>query len=140
VLSPLHAAWRETLAGAGLLGAVAQDAAYEWIEVPKVGSVFRERGGPALLVSPMELSPEMQRIMPALIAVDTRTWLSQLELPVLVMCGGADPIVPLAHARALHEAIAGSEFVEISAGGHVPTAERHPEVAAAVRRFLAELQ
>ena len=72
--------------------------------------------------------------------VDTRAWLASVDVPALVMCGDADPIVPLAHARALHEALPDSEFVEISGGGHVPTTERRPEVAAAVRRFLAELQ
>jgi pimeloyl-ACP methyl ester carboxylesterase len=149
VLSPQHPAWRDALAAAGLLAARdsgehaargEQRTDYEWNDVPGVGRVLRERGGAALLVSPMELSPAMLRIMPALLAFDARPWLPSLDSPALVMCGDADPIVPLAHARALHEALPDSELVEISGGGHVPTSERHPQVAAAVRRFLAELQ
>lgn len=148
VLSPQHPAWRQTLADAGLLAERASgeraapepQADYEWIEVPAVGNVMRERGGAALLVSPMELSPEMQRILPALLAVDERASLPTLGLPALVICGDADPIVPLAHARALHDALPDSALVEISGGGHVPSTERHPEVAAAVGHFLAELQ
>jgi pimeloyl-ACP methyl ester carboxylesterase len=112
----------------------------EWTEVANIGSVFRVSGGPALLVSPMALSPEMRRIMPALIAFDARPWLARLSVPALVICGTEDPVVPIAHARTLHQAIAGSELVEIAGAGHVPTAARHPEVAAAVGRFLAGLQ
>jgi len=40
--------------------------------------------------------------------------------------------------RAVHEAIAGSDFFVINGAGHVPTAERHPQAADAVRGFLAE--
>jgi pimeloyl-ACP methyl ester carboxylesterase len=149
VLSPQHPAWRQKLAEAGLLAERSSDergasdprADYDWLEVPAVGRVLRERGGGALLVSPIELSPEMLRIMPALLAVDERASLPSVALPALVMCGDADPIVPIAHARALYAALPDCEFVEISGGGHVPgAAERRPEVAAAVGRFLAELQ
>lgn len=148
VLSPQHPAWRQTLVAAGLLAervsgeraATDPQADYEWIEVPAVGTVLRERGGAAVLVSPIELSPEMQRILPALLAVDERASLPTLGLPALVICGDADPIVPLAHARALHDALPDSVLVEISGGGHVPSTERRPEVAAAVGHFLAELQ
>jgi pimeloyl-ACP methyl ester carboxylesterase len=142
LLSPNHPAWRETLLGAGLLHLDAgpvlpASTEFEWIDVAHVGSVLRVRGGAALLVSPLPLSAEMRRVMPDLIAFDARTWLPRVALPTLVLCGSADPIVPIAHARALHEAIAGSEFIAIDGAGHVPTAERRPEVAAAVRRFLA---
>lgn len=147
VLSPEHPAWRQALVQAGLLAerasgerAAPARADYVWLDLPGVGSVLRERDGAALLVSPMPLSPEMQRIMPALLAVDERASVASLDVPALVMCGDADPIVPLAHARALHESLPNSEFVEVGAGGHVPSTERRPEVAAAVRRFLAELQ
>jgi pimeloyl-ACP methyl ester carboxylesterase len=141
-LSPLHAAWRAKLAEAGLLGSTtptdAEGAdATEWVEVPGVGSVFRRRNGPALLVAPMALLPEMRRAMPALWSFDARGWLQTVRVPTLVLCGTADPILPVTHARSLHEAIAGSEFVPVEGAGHVPVSERRPEVAAAVRRFLA---
>jgi pimeloyl-ACP methyl ester carboxylesterase len=141
VLSPFHPSWRATLADAGLLSATshAQPAPAddgEWIDVNGVGAVFRRRNGPALLVSPAPLAPEMRRAMPELWRFDSRAWLPTLRLPTLVLCGTADPVVPVAHARAVHEAIVGSAFVAVEGAGHVPTAERRPEVAAAVRSFL----
>lgn len=102
----------------------------------RVAAVFRRRGGPALLVSPGPLAPAMKRIMPALWSFDARPWLPTLRLPALVVCGSADPIVPLAHARALHDGLAGSTFVVVDGAGHVPTTVEPPAVMAAVRRFL----
>jgi 3-oxoadipate enol-lactonase len=143
VLSPFHPSWRETLAEAGLIAPdshaeVGDPALTEWTDVPGVGAVFRRRQGPALLVSPMALSPEMRAAMPVLWTVDGRAWLRDLRTPTLVLCGTADPVVPLAHARALHEAIDGAELVMVEGGGHVPAAERRPEVARAIRRFLGD--
>jgi pimeloyl-ACP methyl ester carboxylesterase len=143
LLSPFYPAWREELAQLGLLDVAAHadgqgERATEWLEVDGVGSVFRRHDGPALLVSPTKVSQDMQRAMPVLFAVDTRAWLSSIRVPTLVLCGTADPIVPIAHARALHAAIPGSRFVAIEGAGHVPTTERRPEVASAVRGFLAD--
>jgi pimeloyl-ACP methyl ester carboxylesterase len=118
---------------------VGDPTATEWISVDGVGPVFRRRGGPALLVSPTPLSPEMQRAMPVLWTVDARGWLPALRTDTLVVCGGSDPVVPVSCARALHEAIPGSELVVVEGGGHVPTTQRHPAVAEAVRRFLGRL-
>jgi pimeloyl-ACP methyl ester carboxylesterase len=142
--SPFHPAWRARLEELGLVDPSSHDEvgdlqATEWDRVEGVGEVFRRRGGPALLVWPGEIAPAMRRVMPALWAVDTRALLPTVRVPTLVLCGTADPIVPIAHARAVHEAIAGSELVVVEGAGHVPTAQQRPEVAAAVRRFLARV-
>lgn len=145
VLSPFFPAWRPALESAGLLdpeshrGASPADDA-EWIEVPGVGSVFRRRNGSALLVSPMPVSDGMRRVMPELWKFDSREWLSTIRLPTLVMSGTADPVVPIAHARAVHKAIPGSRWVPMEGAGHVPVAERRPEVGVAVRGFVGELE
>lgn len=145
VLSPFFPAWRPALEGAGLLdpeshrdASPADDA--EWIEVPNVGSVFRRRNGPALLVSPMPVSDGMRKVMPELWKFDSRDWLATIRVPTLVLSGTADPVVPIARARAVHEAIHGSRWVPVEGAGHVPVAERRPEVGLAVRGFLGELQ
>jgi pimeloyl-ACP methyl ester carboxylesterase len=143
ILSPFHPAWRAALSAAGLLGNAPitdGDAARsaEWMEVEGVGSVFRRRGGPALLVSPMPLSPRMRQVMPALWAFDARPWLREIRLPTLVLCGTADPVVPVPHARALHEGIAESDFLALEGAGHVPVGEGRADVADAVQRFLRE--
>jgi 3-oxoadipate enol-lactonase len=146
VLSPRHAAWSAKLSAAGLLARAAATTtapidpaavAGEWIEVAQVGSVFTQDGH-AVLVSPGPLSAQMRRAMPELVRFDARAWLSSLRLPTLVLCGSADPIVPVAHARALHEAIADSSFLELSGAGHVPVTEKRVELVQAARRFLAE--
>jgi len=54
----------------------------------------------------------------------------------LVICGTADPLLPFRHARALHEALANSEFLLVEGAGHVPVTESREEVATAVRDFL----
>jgi 3-oxoadipate enol-lactonase len=141
LISPFHPLWQAKLAARGLLAAGSHDevgdpARTEWIEVPEVGAVFRRRGGPALLVSPMPASPVLRDTMPLLWAADTRAALPHLRLPTLVVCGSADPVVPVAHARAVHEAIAGSRFVVVEGAGHVPVTEKRPEVAAAVRAWI----
>jgi pimeloyl-[acyl-carrier protein] methyl ester esterase len=81
----------------------------------------------------------MKSIMPLLWGFDSRAWIGSVRLPALVLCGTADPVVPVRHARAVHEAIAGSVFVEIEGAGHVPTGQRRPEVADAFQRFASRL-
>jgi pimeloyl-ACP methyl ester carboxylesterase len=143
LLSPFHPAWREKLAAAGLIAdgshaQVGDPMQTEWTEVAELGAVFRRRNGPALLVAPFPIAAEMRAVMPALWVVDTRAGLPRLRLPTLVLCGSADPVVPVAHARALQEAIPDARLVVIEGGGHVPVSERRPEVAEAVARFLRE--
>jgi pimeloyl-ACP methyl ester carboxylesterase len=144
LLSPFHPAWQAALAERGLLAPASHEqvgdaAATEWIEVPAVGSVFRRMDGPALLVSPMPLGAQMKRVMPALWTFDARPWLAELRVPTLVLCGDADPVVPLARARALAAAIAGCDLTVVEGGGHVPSSQEHPAAAEAVRRFLRSL-
>lgn len=144
VLSPFYPAWRAPLEEAGLLDPASHREAglaeeTEWIEVQGVGSVFRLRDGPALLASPMPVSTGMLRAMPELWTFDSRVWLPTIRIPVLVLSGTADPVVPIVHARAVHEAIAGSRWVAVEGAGHVPVAEKRPEVAEAVRAFLSDL-
>lgn len=140
-LSPFHPPWRDGLAEAGLLSETAHEPpsagqTYEWLTLPGVGLVFRKHNGPALLVAPAPLSPEMLHAMPVLYEFDARPWLASLRLPTLVLAGCADPLVPLSHARAVHDAIAGSSFVAIEGGGHVPSAQGSPQAAESVRSFL----
>jgi len=74
-------------------------------DVDGVGAVFRRRNGPALLISPMAVSREMRRIMPALWSFDASPWLAELAVPTLVIGTTADPVLarlPLADFLATH--------------------------------------
>lgn len=144
VLSPFYASWKPLLSERGLISSRSHEEVgdpndTEWIEVTGVGEIFRRRNGPALLVSPMPVSPEMRAAMPVLWTVDTRAWLGEIRTPTLVICGTSDLIVPASHARALHQAIAGSEFLMVDGAGHVPVTQKRPEVAHAVQHFLSAL-
>jgi len=45
------------------------------------------------------------------------------QVPTWIMCGTADKLTSIGHARKLHEHIAGSELTEFRGGGHVPIFE-----------------
>ena len=62
--------------------------------------------------------------------------LAPLSMPVLVMTGDTDRLVPPEHATQFHEAIAGSQLVVLEHTGHVPQEERPDESAMAVHEFL----
>ena len=87
-------------------------------------------------MSPVAVDVEMMRAMPMLLGFDAREWARDLRLPTLVIAGGQDPIVPMARARAVHEAIPGSVFAVVEGAGHVPTSERREAVGPIVRRFV----
>jgi 3-oxoadipate enol-lactonase len=134
LLSPLHRRWRAVLA------AVASDdeGQLHWTAVPEVGWVLRRGGGPPLVVSPREPSVQLRRVMPSILAFDARPWLGAIDVPTLVLAGGADQVAPLAQLRALHAAIPGASLAVIDGAGHVPIGERPDDVGFLVRRFLSQ--
>jgi len=62
--------------------------------------------------------------------------LAALRMPVLVLSGDTDNLVPVEHARQFQSAIAGAEIVIFPETGHIPQEERPDESAEAVREFL----
>jgi pimeloyl-ACP methyl ester carboxylesterase len=131
-LSPLHENW----AGRVPEGDEDSTGPLDWTEVPEVGWVLRRGGGPPLLVSPREPSVQMRQVMSSLLAFDARPWLAGIAVPALVLAGSADPVAPIAHLRALHEAIPGASLAVIDGAGHVPITDRPDDVTLLVRRFL----
>jgi pimeloyl-ACP methyl ester carboxylesterase len=140
VLSPEHPRWRDTLAREGLGGAIddarVEDRRLAWLDVAGVGSVLRLVDGPAILVSPIDPPPGMKRGVAALWRFDARPWLGTLRVPTLVLAGPEDPIVPIAHQRALSAAIPGAELLEPPGAGHTPVSVDPDAIAAAVRPFV----
>jgi 3-oxoadipate enol-lactonase len=61
-----------------------------------------------------------------------------LTMPVLVVSGSADQVVPPAEALGLHATIPGSEWFEFFGAGHLSNLERPDGFAAVVARFLAQ--
>jgi len=56
-------------------------------------------------------------------------YLYRIAAPTLIVWGERDGFVPIAHGRAYHEGIAGSELVIVPNSGHLPHVET-PEVCA----------
>ncbi len=67
---------------------------------------------------------------------DYRPRLGRVSKPTLVIVGEHDLTTTPRAARALHEAIAGSELVVLPEAGHMCFVERHGEYLEAVRSFL----
>ena len=53
----------------------------------------------------------------------------RLEMPVLLLWGEQDKVIPLSHARAFHAAIPGSQLVTYADAGHLPMEETPRQVA-----------
>lgn len=66
--------------------------------------------------------------------------LEKVKNPTLILCGTDDKMTPLRHSHALHEAIAGSELVEIEGAGHMVALEKPRQVAEALEDFIDRLE
>jgi pimeloyl-ACP methyl ester carboxylesterase len=139
ILSPRNSAWWIKLSAAGLLDGEYETGPTAWETVADIGWVFRRASGAALVVSPEKPSVELQAIMPALWGYDARPWLGTILVPTLVMCGTADPVVPLRHATTLAALVPNARFVAIEGGGHIPLTDHREEVEREVRAFLQSL-
>jgi len=60
-----------------------------------------------------------------------------LKMPVLILWGEEDHLIPVAAAHAWHQAIPGSKLVIYPATGHIPMEEVADQSAADVRAFLS---
>jgi len=71
---------------------------------------------------------------------DSTGMLSSLrEIPVLVVSGEEDRIIPVTQARALAAAIPGARLRVIAGAGHLPPVERPAETTEVLREFLEEI-
>lgn len=59
------------------------------------------------------------------------------RMPVLVVTGAEDAIIPPAEARRLADAIPGAEFREVAGAGHLPCLEQPEATTRVLREFLA---
>lgn len=64
--------------------------------------------------------------------------LSQLHIPVLVVHGTADPLIPIQNGRYLAEHIPGARLIEYPNTGHIPIIERADDFNRDVLAFLAQ--
>jgi pimeloyl-ACP methyl ester carboxylesterase len=73
------------------------------------------------------------------IAAVDRLYLAR-ELPLLIVWGERDPIIPVRHAHEAHELLPGSRLEIFADAGHLPQLEDPGRFIAVVERFLAETE
>ncbi|HWD63656.1 MAG TPA: alpha/beta fold hydrolase [Solirubrobacteraceae bacterium] len=61
-------------------------------------------------------------------------------LPVLIVWGSRDPIIPVQHAESAHEAMPGSRLEIFDGAGHLPQIERPERFVSVLSRFMAETE
>ena len=71
--------------------------------------------------------------------VDSTPMLSEINVPVLIIHGADDQLIPVAEAEAMHQAISNSELVIVPDAGHLPNLEQPDIFNDAVIDFLEEL-
>jgi len=59
-------------------------------------------------------------------------------IPVLIIWGARDPIIPVRHGERAHETIAGSKLEIFDRVGHLPQLEAPGRFVAVLERFLEE--
>ena len=71
------------------------------------------------------------------IAASDRLYLAD-ALPILILWGSRDPIIPVSHAEDAHEALPGSRLEIFEGVGHLPQLEAPGRFIAVLERFLSE--
>jgi pimeloyl-ACP methyl ester carboxylesterase len=73
------------------------------------------------------------------VSLDLRPVVAELEIPMGLVWGESDRVVPRSVLREIVELRPGTPVETISEAGHVPQIERPAEFAAAVERLLARM-
>jgi pimeloyl-ACP methyl ester carboxylesterase len=61
-------------------------------------------------------------------------------LPVLIVWGARDPIIPIQHAQSAHDAIPGSRLEIFEEAGHLPQVEASQAFVAVLSRFMSDTE
>jgi pimeloyl-ACP methyl ester carboxylesterase len=73
------------------------------------------------------------------VAALDRLYLAE-AMPILIVWGDRDPIIPVSHARAAHTQLPGSTLEIFEGAGHVPQLEEPGRFTAALQRFLDDTE
>ena len=103
-----------------------------------VGNAERPELGQRLTESFCSVDPEIARHFARVTFLsDNRRDLAAVRTPTLVLQCSDDVIAPTSVGRYVHEHIAGSRFVQLSATGHCPNLSAPDELGEQIRAFLA---
>jgi pimeloyl-ACP methyl ester carboxylesterase len=73
------------------------------------------------------------------VSASDRLYLAE-EVPVLLVWGARDPIIPVAHAEDAHSTLPGSRLEVFEEAGHLPQLEAPGRFIAVLERFIAETE
>ena len=89
------------------------------------------------------LAQDVERLVNCLAAMrdraDARPLLAGITVPVLVVRGEEDAVVPLEEAKAVAEAVPDGELARLDGTGHLPPLEWPEELARRLLRFLEDV-
>jgi 3-oxoadipate enol-lactonase/4-carboxymuconolactone decarboxylase len=125
---------RAALVRAEGIGAIAEAVIARWV-TPAFADAAATAGLRAMLLrTPAE---GYAAAAEAIAAADFTASTAALRLPVLIIAGDQDQATPVAAARALQQALAGSALRVIEGGAHIPTFEKAAPVSTAIVSFLS---
>lgn len=123
--------------------AAEEPAVYEqWLDAMRhvmchVAPEFRER----LIACHRQVGPRSQyHDLMVIDHFDVRDRMNTLIPPLLLIRGLDDPSAPEAYEREIHEAVPGSQYLELREAGHFPMAEQPDMVNQTIEAFLDTLQ
>jgi pimeloyl-ACP methyl ester carboxylesterase len=73
------------------------------------------------------------------VAATDRLYLAE-SMPLLIVWGARDPIIPVSHAESAHETLPGSRLEVFESIGHLPQLEAPGRFVAVLERFLTETE
>jgi pimeloyl-ACP methyl ester carboxylesterase len=136
---PLLAAARVLAAGrvAGrMLGRLGVRLGTDTVEMARGHASLRDTEARLAFVHTLRASidPRGQRVR----ATD-RLYLAS-QLPLLILWGARDRIIPLEHGRRAHELVPGSRFVEFESAGHFPYLDEPERFVATLEAWIADTE
>jgi pimeloyl-ACP methyl ester carboxylesterase len=128
-----------TIAGNWLTGALGRVGLRPNADLAEVGRAYASLADPSrrkafLSTLHAVVDTDGQRVA----ALD-RLYLAE-ALPILIVWGERDPIIPVEHGRAAHAQLPGSHLEVFPSAGHVPMLESPGRFAAVLQRFLDETE
>lgn len=138
--SALHPHWQAELAAHPIAAAPARTDVFRMTRV-RDGLWMALEGNRPLTPLPIpDVPADLAARLEQTLAFDPLPWLGEIRVPALIVCGGADDIVPLGHCEALQAVLPAAELIVFECSGHSPMNSEPAAYRAAVERFLARLR
>lgn len=135
----------QTLYNGGLQGFAVQKDVCRWLSVPLANRWRAYLRWPGLKPTFEIFFPDtqqwykraMRHMFEGIYHLDIRAQLPKVTVPVLVIAGEKDPVIPFAHARELEQGLPQVEFKPLAGVGHMPFAEVPDEYEKLLADWLA---